>query len=405
MKTRYLRLIQSIALSLLLLASGPLLSAIKNTDVQGIRLSNQIESSRVVFDVSQELKYRVFKLNNPSRVVVDLFNTTLDVQLPAVTDQKLVKSVRSGVHEGSNLRVVFDMQHDVSTKAFLLKPNGASGHRFVVDLKRSNKAVTKSKEEPKPSAKKLRDVIIAVDAGHGGKDPGAIGYAGSKEKDVTLQIAKVIAKTINQQKGMKAVLIRQDDRYISLRQRLAKAREYKADLFMSIHADAFHDHSARGSSIYALSLNGATSEAAAWLAKTSNSNAELMGGVSLDDKDDVVASVLLNLSQTATIQSSLEVGDFILEGMGKFNRLHKGRVQQAGFVVLKSPDIPSVLIETAFLSNPKEEKKLRNKTHQLKIAKAITNGVKKYFIRKAPPGTYLAEQNKTKDLQSGLSSR
>lgn len=376
------------------------------SEVQNIRISNNKSDSRVVFDLSKEPKFRVFTLSKPNRVVIDLFDTALDVKLPNIDKKALIKSMRSGIHSGSNLRVVLDVKADVSTKTLMLKPQTQTGaktdHRFVLDLKQKKSA--KQKASPKTvktaySSKKLRDVIVAIDAGHGGKDPGALGYAGSKEKHVTLQISRVLAQAINKQKGMKAVLIRNGDYFIPLRDRLKKARQHKADLFLSIHADAFHDKSARGSSVYALSLNGATSEAAAWLARSSNSNAKLMGGVSLDDKDDLVASVLLNLSQTATIQSSLEVGDHILKGMGGFNRLHKGHVQQAGFVVLKSPDIPSVLIETAFLSNPKEEKKLRSKTHQQKIAKAITQGVKKYFIRKAPPDTYLANQYRNNKQQ------
>lgn len=377
----------------LICTTGPLFAAnVSSADVENIRISNQAQGSRVVFDLSHQAKFRVFSLKNPHRVVVDLYNTGLNTPLPSLAQNQLIQSLRSGVHGGVNLRVVFDVNQQVKTKSFTLPATAKTQHRFVLDLSahQSNSTLEQSPSRQIPKAGQLRDVVVVIDAGHGGKDPGAIGPAGTYEKNVALQISRRLAAKINQQQGMKAVLTRDTDIFLPLRERLERARKAKADLFLSIHADAFLNPSANGASVYALSLNGATSEAAAWLAKSENAAHQMLGGVDLQNREDDVASVLLNLSQTATIQASLDVGEKILSGIGKYNRLHKGKVQQAGFVVLKSPDIPSVLIETAFLSNPKEEKKLNTKEYQVNLAHAITDGVKKYFIRKAPPGTYLA---------------
>jgi N-acetylmuramoyl-L-alanine amidase len=228
-----------------------------------------------------------------------------------------------------------------------------------------------------------------VDAGHGGEDPGARGAKGTKEKDVTLAIARKLANKINQEPGMKAVLVRNGDYYIGLRKRMAIARKHRADLFVSIHADSFRDKRVRGSSVYTLSRRGASSEAAKWLAEKENS-ADLVGGVSLDDKDDVLAGVLLDLSQTATLQASGEVAHHVYKQLGQVGKVHGKRVQRAGFAVLKSPDIPSMLIETAFISNPAEERNLTSPSHQTKIARAIMRGIKGHFHDSPPAGTKLA---------------
>ena len=220
--------------------------------------------------------------------------------------------------------------------------------------------------------------MIALDPGHGGRDPGAIGKRGTREKDVALSVAKKMKTLINRESGYRAVLTREADRFVSLRNRVKKAREAEADIFISLHADSFHSPNVKGASVYALSLRGASSEAARWIAKKENSS-DLIGGISLDDKDDLIASVLLDLSQTATIQDSLELGSDVLRHLGKVSRLNNKKVQQAGFAVLKAPDMPSILIETAFLSNPSEEKKLRNPKHQHKLAKAVFSGIKKHL--------------------------
>jgi len=231
-----------------------------------------------------------------------------------------------------------------------------------------------------------RDLIVAIDAGHGGEDPGAIGKRGTREKNIVMSISRKLEKLVNKQAGMKAVMIRNGDYYVSLRNRTKKARKANADVFVSIHADAFRNNKARGSSVFILSKRGASSETARWLAAKENSS-DLAGGVSLDDKDDLLAKVLLDLSQTATIEGSSSVADRVLKGLKNIGKTHKKQVERAGFVVLKSPDIPSILVETGFISNHAEEKKLRTSKYQKKLAKAIFTGVNAYFKRYPIPGT------------------
>jgi N-acetylmuramoyl-L-alanine amidase len=276
----------------------------------------------------------------------------------------------------------------VTPRSFLLAPSGKAGHRLVLDLYDKKSTSVSKKSNTKKSKK--RDVIIAIDAGHGGKDPGATGRGGTREKTINLQIAKRLEASINQQRGMKAVLVRKNDRYMRLRDRIHKARDAHADMMISLHADSFPDPRARGSSIYALSVDGASSETARLLADKENAADLLFGDMEFAVEDKMVKEVLLDLSLTGTIESSLDIGSEILSQIKTVNRVHKKKVQQAGFAVLKAPNIPSVLIETAFLSNPREEKNLRSAAHQKKVAKAITRGVSKYFSRKAPPGTWLA---------------
>lgn len=250
--------------------------------------------------------------------------------------------------------------------------------------KEKNKATTVSIDQ-------LREIVIAIDAGHGGEDPGAIGPQGTKEKDVVLAIARELARLVEQEPGMRAVMIRNSDYYLGLRERINKARQYRADLFISIHADAFTHPKARGASVYVLSEKGASSEAARYLAKKENES-ELIGGVSLNDKGDLLARVLLDLSQTSTREASLEIADTILAGLKEVGQVHSRDVQHAGFAVLKSPDVPSVLVETAFISNPHEEHKLRSRYHQRKLAKAMMDGVRRYFYSNPLPGTLLAQR-------------
>ncbi|MCZ6526513.1 MAG: N-acetylmuramoyl-L-alanine amidase, partial [Gammaproteobacteria bacterium] len=238
-------------------------------------------------------------------------------------------------------------------------------------------------------ARHMRDIVIAIDAGHGGEDPGASGQNGTYEKDVVLQLSKVLSNLINRERGMRAVMTRQGDYFVRLRKRLKTARQHNADLFISIHADAFKDPRVHGSSVYVLSKKGASSEHALWLAERENAS-DLIGGVSLEDKDDVLASVLLDLSQTASLEASIDVAERVLGALKQVGKVHKRRVEAAGFAVLKSPDIPSILIETAYISNPTEEKNLRNKAHRHKIANSILTGLRSYFNENAPEGTILA---------------
>ncbi len=360
--------------------------------VKGLRLWSAPDNTRIVFDISARAPHQLFTLANPHRLVIDLKNTALRTRLSQPrSNDPLIKRLRGARRNGSDLRIVLDLKTGVRPKSFFLRPNRTYGPRLVIDVQDVRHGNTPVADKPRKPLEKLRDVVIAIDAGHGGEDPGARGSRGTSEKDVVLSIAKRLARLVRRQKGMRPVLIRTGDYYIGLRERVEKARRQGADLFMSIHADAFRNRQVRGASVYALSEKGATTEAARWLANQENA-ADLIGGVSLEDKDDLVATVLLDLSQTATVESSLEVGEVLLSHLQPVGRLHKRRVLQAGFVVLKAPDIPSILVETAFISNPRDERLLRSSSHQQKIAQALLDGIRAYYQNKPPPGTLLAQR-------------
>ena len=375
---------------LIFLAAGPRAETVK---IEGLRVWAAPDSTRVVFDVSAPVTYKVFSLESPDRTVIDIKQARLQKRLvqPGVEDHYL-RRVRAAARNGQDLRVVLDLKQAAIHESFQLKPNQYYGHRLVIDLHGGKAGATPAKPAGRPA--RPRDVIIAIDAGHGGEDPGAIGPGGTYEKDVVLQISKTLARAINRERGMRAVLIREGDYYMSLRKRILSARRHKADLFLSIHADAFPNRKVQGASVYTLSRRGASSEAARWLAERENA-ADLVGGVSLDDKDDVLASVLLDLSQTASLEASIDVADRVLKGLQRVGKVHKKRVQSAGFAVLKSPDIPSILIETAFISNPSEEKKLLSHKHRGNLAGAIVAGLRGYFRDFAPAGTLLAARRHT----------
>ena len=371
------------------------------TNVKDIRLSSHDGYVRLVFDLDKSVDHSIFTLKDPERIVLDLKNTKMTHgMVDRVGANSLIRRIRSGVQNNDDLRVVFDLQHGVKPRSFLLGPSGKSGHRLVLDLHNENEELADTKQTDSTN-KQLRDVIIAIDAGHGGRDPGATGKKGTQEKTVTLQMAQRLEKKINQQKGMKAVLIRKNDRYLHLRDRINKARDNHADMMISLHADSFPDPRARGSSIYALSVDGATSETAKLLAEKENAADMLFGDVNLDVEDEMVKEVLFDLSLTGNIQSSLDIGDEILQQIKYVNRVHKKQVQQAGFAVLKAPNIPSVLLETAFISNPREEKNLKSSAHQKKVANAVSKGVTNYFARKAPPGTWLSASAAEYKVKSG----
>ncbi len=356
------------------------------TSVKDIRLSRNNGYVRLVFDLSGNVDHSLFSLHSPERVVLDLKNTQMTHgMVDRVPANGLLRGIRSGVRNGDSLRVVFDLYDKVTPRSFVLSPSGDAGYRLVLDLH-------EAAEKPEAISKKnLRDVIVAIDAGHGGKDPGAIGRKGTREKTITLQIARRLEKVVNAQPGMRAVLTRKDDRFLRLRDRIARARDNNADLMISLHADSFPDPRARGSSIYALSIDGASSETARLLAENENAADLLFGDIAVDVDDQMVKEVLFDLSLTGTIESSLDVGGELLRHLRSVNKIHRKSVQQAAFAVLKAPNIPSVLVETAFLSNPREEKNLRSSAHQAKVAKAISRGITDYFARKAPPGTWLSE--------------
>ncbi|WP_245662883.1 N-acetylmuramoyl-L-alanine amidase [Endozoicomonas arenosclerae] len=362
--------------------------------VNDIRLWRSPDKTRLVFDVSSEVAHSQFFLENPHRLVLDIRGTKkpATVATPGLSTTPISK-IRYGVRNKKDLRIVLDLRNKVTSKSFLLKPNATYGYRLVVDLfdSQGTKAAVPERVPSKPSSR--RDIVVAIDAGHGGEDPGALAYGGGHEKAVTLNIAKDLAALLKKEPGFKPVLVRTGDYYIPLRERSSIARKSSADLFISIHADAFTDRRANGASVFALSRGGATSETARWLAQRENSSDQIggEGGISLSDKDDILAGVLLDLSMTSTLSSSLEVGDMVLKNIGTINRLHKKQVEQAAFVVLKSPDIPSILVETGFISNPKEGRKLKTRSHQRALARQIHKGVKSYFVKKPPPGTLLSK--------------
>ncbi len=358
--------------------------------LENIRIWAAPDNTRVVFDISGPVEHKLQELVNPGRVVIDIPDARL-VKSPAQPTQadKYLKLVRNGVHNENDLRIVLDLKQKIEVKSFLLPPNQQYGHRLVIDLYDPASREALERVSVNKTPQKARDVVIAIDAGHGGEDPGARGPKGVREKDVVLQIARRLARLVDQEYGMKAVLIREGDYFIPLRNRIEKARAARADLFISIHADAFKDSRVHGSSVYILSQRGASSEAARWLAEQENAS-DLIGGVSLDVKDDMLASVLLDLSQTASLEASIDVADRVLGGLKRIGKVHKREVQSAGFAVLKSPDIPSLLVETAYISNPVEEKKLLSSSYQDKLARAILTGLRGYFYEHAPDNTLIA---------------
>jgi len=375
--------------------------------IKAVRMWAGPESTRVVFDVDRRLDHNVFVLTNPDRVVIDLANATFANPLGELDYRNsLVKGIRSGKQSDNKMRVVLDLKSASAPKSFLLNPTAQYGHRLVIDLEPLIQPTSQSSTPDLPVTASLpaigRDAVVAIDAGHGGDDPGALGKRGTQEKDVALSIARRLEKILSKEKGVTPVLIRTGDYYISLRGRIRKARKAKADLFISIHADAFKNGRARGASVYVLSKRGASSEAARWLAASEN-NSDLIGGVSLDDKDDLLASVLLDLSQNATQAASMDVGTKVLEELNTTGDVHKNQVEHAGFVVLKSPDIPSLLVETGFISNRHEENLLRNPRHQQRIANAIYKGIKRYFDNNPPAGTILAKNTQGNGVQHRVS--
>lgn len=387
--------------------------ALAASDVQSVRLWRAPDNTRLVFDLSGPVQHNVFTLTAPDRIVIDVDGGNL----PKPFEQLALKNtpisgLRAAKFDADTLRVVIDLSAQVTPKSFTLTPNQQYGHRLVVDLydegadpsttadipattTPSTPAAPVSptlpalKLPPLPSSK--RDIIIAIDAGHGGEDPGAIGPGKAYEKNVVLQISKELQRQINAEKGFRAELVRTGDYFIPLRKRTEIARKKGADLFVSIHADAAPRSSAYGASVFALSDRGATSETARWLADSEN-RSDLIGGagsVNLGE-DQMLAGVLLDLSMTASLASSLNVGQKVLSNMGRITRLHKSRVEQAGFMVLKSPDIPSILVETGFISNPSEARKLQTASHQQSLARSIHSGVRQFFHENPPPGTYVA---------------
>lgn len=360
-------------------------------DVSGLRIWAGPDKTRAVIELDDPVDYRIFTLDNPARVVVDLEASQLApaVELPGGSGELLAR-IRSGARDSGELRFVFDLKAPARPKSFLLPPAESYSHRLVIDLHGDPSTGEQPVRAIESISEQERDIIVAIDAGHGGEDPGAIGPSGAREKDVVLAIARRTASIIDAEPGFRAVLVRTADYYIPHLQRPGKARAARADFFVSIHADAFPDRSVRGSGVYVLSRRRASSEAARWLADREN-RADLAGGVRLGDKDDTLAAVLLDLSQSASLEASNRAAAQVLNALARVGKTHKRHVERAPFAVLTSPDIPSVLVETAFISNPSEEKRLNSAQGRNRIAGAIADGIIAYFAQSPPPGTWLAK--------------
>lgn len=387
------RFYRSLCLLLLLwLPAAPALAV----DVHGVRLWRAPDHTRVVFDLSAPVEHKLFTLSGPERVVIDIDDTRFRAALDNLNlDETPIKGLRHAPR-GDGVRVVLDLSARVDPNSFFLRRQAGAADRLVVDLYDRGQAEA---APPAPEAEPVtvdrggrRDIVIAVDAGHGGEDPGAIGPNGLREKDVVMDIARELVKRINSQRGYEARMVRTGDYYVPLRERRNIARRMQADLFISIHADAFTKPQARGASVFALSRSGATSEMARFLAERENESDVIggVGNVSLDDKDEVLAGVLVDLSMTATLGASLQVGDHVLKSMGQVAHLHKRQVEQAGFAVLKSPDVPSILVETGFISNPGEARKLSDRQYRRRMADQLFRGIDQYYNLYPPEGTYIA---------------
>jgi len=389
MKTRWL--MQWVTWALLGLFAA---SAVAQTSIKDVRVWSSPKRTRLVFELGGQIKDHVFTLTDPDRVVIDFKNARLRTDLGNLDLKGTpIRQIRSAVRHGSDYRVVLDLDHVVKPSSRQLAPNKHYGHRLVLDLDESGRAPGSKPVLLDDSSAHRRDIVVVIDAGHGGEDPGAIGPDGIKEKNVTLHIARDLRTLVAVQPGFTARMTRKGDYFIPLRKRTRIARRDHADLFVSIHADSFPDRGATGASVYALSERGASSETARWLAHDEN-RADLIGGagrdVSLDNKGHTLAGVLLDLSMTAKVNSSLHVGRAVLRQLAAATDLHRHRVERAAFVVLKSPDVPSILVETGFISNPREEHALSSRRHQRAIALAIFKGLLHYFAQSPPAGTLLA---------------
>ena len=367
--------------------------------ILGVRVWPSKEYTRITLEHDQPLKFSHMLVRDPERLVVDLEGVEFNSVLGSLPNKILesdpqVRLIRAGRNKPGVVRLVIELKGEVKPQVFTLQPVGDYGHRLVLDLYPSEPPdpLMALLEKHEPQARERGDgerpqiarlVTIALDPGHGGEDPGAVGRSGSLEKNVTLSIARRLKARIDAEPSMRSVLTRDDDIFIPLHQRVQKARRVQADLFVSIHADAFVKPTARGSSVFVLSETGASSSAARWLAQRENA-ADLIGGVNVGVKDPYLARTLLDLSQTATLNDSLKLAKSVLGHIGNINTLHKGQVEQAGFAVLKAPDIPSILVETAFISNPDEERRLVDDAYQDQMAEAILKGIRQYFSKNPP---------------------
>lgn len=383
------------------------MSAWANAGVQRVRMSVDGQTTRLVFDMEGPADYSVFALESPDRVVVDLSGTRALASLEVPSNPRsLVEGVRYAQRNGNDLRVVLDLRAPTDQHSFVLLPAQGSPHRLVLDLTERPRSVTVARMVPETNAvmrpdqlrAPLRELIVAIDPGHGGHDPGAIGAGGTREKDVVLQISRRVAERVEREPGMRPVLIRTGDYFLPLRERISRARAAQADVFLSIHADAIQDRRVQGSSVYILSDRGASSEAARFLAQRENSADLRLGGVPIESKDDSLTSVLLDLAQSGSLEASHSLANRLISEMHRVGKVRKPKVERANFAVLRSPDVPSVLVEAAFISNPSEERKLRTDSFQNSLADAILTGLRAYFSTHAPPGTIIAEGRRDRHI-------
>jgi len=379
--------------------------SVSATQIRQARLWRSEDKVRLVFDLSGPVSYKTFTLSAPERLIIDVNGASLggDFSQLALNDT-VIRAIRSGPFGQGDTRIVLDLNSPVLLNSFLLAPQDGQSHRLVLDLvsaKPIQIAAKVPRETPQISAHPKRDIIVVVDPGHGGKDPGAVGAKGEREKDVVLSIAQMLAKRLKKEKGFDVKLVRNDDFFVPLRKRVAIARQHKADIFISVHADAAPRLTASGASVYCLSEGGATSATARFMAQRENS-ADLLGATSLlnlKDKDPMLAGVILDMSMNATIAASLQLGSTVLGSLADITTLHQKRVEQAGFAVLKSPDVPSILVETGFISNARDSQRLVTARHQQAVADGLFKGLQRYFEKNPPVDSYLAWQQAQREAQ------
>ncbi|QAY90728.1 N-acetylmuramoyl-L-alanine amidase [Pseudomonas sp. ACM7] len=374
------------------------------TQIRNARLWRSDDKLRLVFDLSGPVQYKTFSLSAPERLIIDLRGANLSGDFSQLAlSNTVIRSIRSGQFGQGDTRIVLDLNGPVQLASFLLPPQDGQGHRLVLDL--NTAAPLQMAAAPEAAIDKAhpkRDIIVVVDPGHGGKDPGAVGAKGEREKDVVLSIAQLLAKRLKREKGFDVKLVRNDDFFVPLRKRVEIARKHNADMFISVHADAAPRLTASGASVYCLSEGGATSATARFMAQREN-GADLLGATSLlnlKDKDPMLAGVILDMSMNATIAASLQLGSTVLGSLAGITTLHQKRVEQAGFAVLKSPDVPSILVETGFISNARDSQRLVTARHQQAVADGLFEGLQRYFQKNPPVNSYIAWQQEQKKSQA-----
>ena len=379
--------------------------SVSAAQIRNARLWRSDEKLRLVFDLSGPVRYKTFTLSAPERLIIDVSGANLSGDFSQLTlNGTVIRSIRSGPFGQGDTRIVLDLSNPVLLNSFLLAPQDGQSHRLVLDLvtaKTSPVSPMVPRETPKIGVHPKRDIIVVVDPGHGGKDPGAVGAKGEREKDVVLSIAQLLGKRLKKEKGFDVKLVRNDDFFVTLRKRVEIARQHKADMFISVHADAAPRLTASGASVYCLSESGATSATARFMAQREN-GADLLGATSLlnlKDEDPMLAGVILDMSMNATIAASLQLGNTVLGSLAGITTLHQKCVEQAGFAVLKSPDVPSILVETGFISNARDSQRLVTARHQQAVANGLFEGLQRYFEKNPPIDSYLSwlrEQQKAR---------